>query len=318
MTARERQARGDPLRRGDEVRHHALVLAGVPVPGAAEPGLDLVGHEDDARSPAPVGERRKESVRRDDEAALAEDRLDDERGHVRGPHLDLDLVDRAARRLGARHPRGVAEGVRHRHTVDLGRERPEALFVRHHLGGHRHREVRPPVVGVVEDDDGRPAGRDAGDLHRVLDCLGSGVEKRRRLVVIAGGERVQLLADCDVRLVGRDHEAGVGERGNLLRHRRDDLGRGVANAGDGDPGAEVDEAVAVQVLDDRPGGARDVGRERGRDPGRDGAPAPGVEGARARTRQLGPDLATLGHTFSRRMLAVFHSPSLLLFAYSPM
>ena len=56
-----------------------------------------------------------------DEAALALDRLDDDRGHVVGADLLVDQVDRPRRRLvGARSGAvGPAERVGHRHPVDL-------------------------------------------------------------------------------------------------------------------------------------------------------------------------------------------------------
>ena len=103
---------------------------------------------------APLEERGQEPGRRLDEAALALDGLDDERGEVLGADLLLDLVDRAG---GGRSPStvlAVAERVGQRRAVDLGGERAEAVLVRHVLGGQRHREVGAAVVGVVERDDG--------------------------------------------------------------------------------------------------------------------------------------------------------------------
>ena len=58
----------------------------------------------------PVGERRQEAVGRDDEAALALDRLDDDRGQVLGADLLLDLQDGAARGLGAARGRRRGTG----------------------------------------------------------------------------------------------------------------------------------------------------------------------------------------------------------------
>jgi ParB family chromosome partitioning protein len=51
---RERQAAGHALGDRDEVRYDALVLAGEPCAGAAHPGLDLVGDEDDPVVGAPL------------------------------------------------------------------------------------------------------------------------------------------------------------------------------------------------------------------------------------------------------------------------
>ena len=114
-----------------------------------------------------------------------------------------------------------AQRVRHRHPVDLVGERAEPVLVRHVLGGQRHREVGAAVVGVVEDDDGLPAGGVPGDLDRVLHGLGAGVEQRRALVVRAGRQPAEFLADLDVALVRRDHEAGMGEPRHLLGDPRD-------------------------------------------------------------------------------------------------
>ncbi len=208
--------------------HDALVLAGEPVAGAAEPGLDLVGDEQDAVGPAPLGDLGQEAGRRDDEAALALDRLDEHRGGVRladlGVHQGHELLERlvgAVLRTGR-----PAERVGHRHPVDLAGERAEAVLVRHVLRRQRHRQVGASVVGVVEGDDRLPAGGVPGDLDRVLDRLGAGVEQRRALLVGARRQLVQLLGDRDVPLVRRDHEAGVGERRHLLLDgRRPPAGR---------------------------------------------------------------------------------------------
>ena len=132
------------------------------------------------------------------------------------PTCFSSYVDRAGRGVGA--GQSVAEGVGHRRAVDLAGERPEAVLVGHVLGRHRHREVGPAVVGVVEDRHRVAAGRHAGDLDGVLDRLGAGVEERGLLGVLARGQLGELLADVDVAVVRRDHEAGVGEGGDLLLH----------------------------------------------------------------------------------------------------
>ena len=72
--------------------------------------------------------------------------------------------------------------------------------------------------------------------------------------MVARRQLGQLLADLDVALVRRDHEAGVRERRHLLLHARDDPRRGVADADDGDARAEVDQRVAVDVDEDAAAG----------------------------------------------------------------
>ena len=166
----QRHAGGDPLGRGDQVGHHALVVAGEPRAGAAEARLDLIGDEHDAVGGRPLAQRREEAWRGNDEAALALDRLDQDGGQVLGPDLHLDLADHIGCRLGAAAA-AVAERVGHRHPVDLGCEGSEAVLVRHVLGRERHGQVGAPVVGVVEGDHGGAACGEACDLDGVLDGL---------------------------------------------------------------------------------------------------------------------------------------------------
>ena len=143
------------------------------------------------------------------------------------------------------------------------------------------------MVGVVEDDDRVAAGVVAGDLDGVLDGLGAGVEERGPLLVVARGQLGELLADLDVLLVGRDHEAGVGEVGDLSLHRLDHPRRGVADRGDGDARAEVDQLVAVDVAQDAAAGLLDVDRQRRADAGRDRGDLAGLQRLRARAGDLG-------------------------------
>ena len=123
------------------------------------------------------------------------------------------------------------------------------------------------MVGVVEGDDRVPAGGHPGDLDRVLHRLGAGVEQRRALLVIVPGvSSLSFSATVDVLLVRRDHEAGVGEVGDLGLHAFDHPRRGVADRGHGDARAEVDQLVVVDVEDDPAAGLLDVHRQRGADP----------------------------------------------------
>ena len=117
------------------------------------------------------------------------------------------------------------------------------------------------MVGVVEDDDGLPPRGAAGDLDRVLHGLRARVEQDRPLLVVARRHPVQGLAHVHVGLVRVDHEAGVREAAHLLCGPLHDAGVGVADVGHRDAGAEVDEGVAVDVLDDAAAGALDVDRQ---------------------------------------------------------
>src|SRR5690606_22112846 len=80
-------------------------------------------------------------------------------------------------------------------------------------------------------------------------------------LVVAGGDPVERLAHVHVPLVGVDHEAGVGEAGELFAGAGHHPGVGVTHVGDGDTGTEVDEPVAVHVFNDAAAGPHHVDRQ---------------------------------------------------------
>ena len=84
----------------------------------------------------------------------------------------------------------------------------------------------------------------------------------------------------------------------LGRGRHDAL-LGVADGGDADAGAEVDEPVAVDVDEDRAVRALDVDGQRGGDAGGDDLRSSRVQLLRLRTGDGGHDLALLGHGVDR-------------------
>ena len=257
---RQWQTVGDALGRHDQIGLDTFVLTGEHRPGAGETALHLIGDEDHVVFGAPGAQRGKESRCRHDESAFALDGFDDDGRQV--GRADL-LVDHRQRPLGGELPVGapflvdqaVPVGVGHRRAVDLRRERAETALVGHRLGGQAHREVGPSVVRVVERHHRAASGVGACDLDGVLDCLSAGVEQRGALLARPRGESVEVLGDGDVLLVGSDHEAGVGEVGYLFANRVHHSGRGVADRGDCDTRAQVDEPVAVDVLDDAAGRA---------------------------------------------------------------
>ena len=103
------------------------------------------------------------------------------------------------------------------------------------------------MEAALERDHRGAAGEAARELDRVLDRLRAGVEERR---LRRSGERQSLqqpLRQLDVRLVRDDREVGVGEAGELLLGRGDDLRMRVADVQAADAAREVDERVAVDV-----------------------------------------------------------------------
>ena len=69
----------DALGHDEDVRLDVPVLDREQLAGPPEPGLDLVGDQQDPVLAGDLAEARQEGRRRDDVAALAEDRLDDDR-----------------------------------------------------------------------------------------------------------------------------------------------------------------------------------------------------------------------------------------------
>ena len=231
VTPGQRHAAGDALGRGHQVGDDALVLAGEPVPGPAEPGLDLVGHEQGAVRRAPPAQCREE--------ARARGRRSPPSPWIGSTSTQATFAaptwvstSSSARRAASSPvmPAGSRNGYDIGHPVDLAGEGPEPVLVGHRLGRQRHGQVGAPVIRVVEDDDGLAPRGVAGHLDGVLDRLGPGVEQRALLVVVARGQRVELLAHGHVPLVGRDHEAGVGEPADLIAHGLDHRRLRVAHA----------------------------------------------------------------------------------------
>jgi hypothetical protein len=150
------------------------------------------------------------------------------------------------------------------------------------------------VIGVVERGDGLLPGMGAGDLDGVLDRFRSGVEQRRALFVVARGQPVERLGHGHIALVGRDHEAGVGELLDLGLDRVDHTRSAVADRSDCDAGAEVDQAVAVGVDDDAATGPHTEHRHRRADAGGDRGYLTRHQLLRTRSGNCGHEVTALG------------------------
>ena len=268
------------------------MLDGEETAGAAEARLNLVGDEHDPVLVADAPHSGDELGRRDDEAALSLNGLEDDRGDV----LRCD-----AGREGALEGRqGVLDrhapiGVRERHPVDLGREGAEPGLVRAHLRGEGEREQRPAVERALERDHSGALRIGAGELDRVLDRLGAGVEERGLDRPGDRDERRQPLRHGDVRLVRDDREVGVAEALELLVRGGDDVGVAVADVQAADAAGEVDEDVAVDVGQAHAPGRIGDDREGDRQRARDGAGNPFADLARARARNRGLEIDCAGH-----------------------
>ena len=181
----------------------------------------------------------------------------DDRGEVLGAYLDFDLLDRPGG--GFLAAQAVAQRVGASHAVDLWRERTERLLVRVGFRGQRHCERGATVVGVIECDDGGLARSGAGDLDGVLNGFCTRVQQYGAGWARDRGELVEFFSNLNIRLVWGHHEARVGEVRDRFLDRGHDLRVRCTHGGHGDAGAEVDEAVTVNVFDDAAVGADSVG-----------------------------------------------------------
>ena len=196
------------------------MLAGEPVAGAAEPGLDLVGDEQDAvlaRTTRPPGPGTRAPARRTRPRPGSARRAPRRSSSSPTWACTWEANVSNASSAHALRPGRPAERVGHRHPVDLAGERAEAVLVRHVLRRQRHRQVRPAVVGVVE----RPRPPAARSRCRAIFTAFSTasapeLNSADRFSCVAGRQLVELLGDRDVALVRRHHEAGVREIGDLL------------------------------------------------------------------------------------------------------
>src|SRR5438552_9754915 len=84
------------------------------------------------------------------------------------------------------------------------------------------------MKGGLEGGEPSSLRREAGDLHRVLDGLRAGVQEDR-LRQARRGDLRHPLRQVEVRSVGRDHEADVGEPVQLILRGADHRGRPVPN-----------------------------------------------------------------------------------------
>ena len=182
----------------------------------------------------------EEAVLGDDVAALALDRLDDDRRDLVGGHqlVEQDLVE----------PAQVLDPAERR-VVDAGQQRAEAGVVLGLRRGQRYRPVRPAVERAEEGDDVRPLRGVPGQLDRRLDDLGAGVAQVGPDASLDRGDPAELAADLRVDRQVEVRRGEVDQLRGLLLDRRHDLRVGVARRVDRDARREVEEQVAVDVLD---------------------------------------------------------------------
>ena len=142
------------------------------------------------------------------------------------------------------------------------------------------------MEGVFEADDGRAARVGAGDLDRVLHGFGASVHEDGLLAEIAGDQPIELFRQLDVVRIGDHAKTGVKKSVRLIADGRNHLRGAVAYVDAADAAGEIQQAIAVDVLDDCAFGMRGKNGRGGRNSSGNGSHAPPREipGARAGDR----------------------------------
>src|SRR5699024_8813909 len=104
------------------------------------------------------------------------------------------------------------------------------------------------VVGIIECGDGLFAGVGTGNFDGVLHGLSARVQQHGASLTRDGDDFIELLGQFSVGLVRGDHKAGVGEVFDLCFDGLDNFRMRGTNCGDGDSGAQIDQAVAINVF----------------------------------------------------------------------
>ncbi len=223
------------------------MLDGEEPSGAPEAGLDLVGGEEDAVLLGDLAEARQERPRRHDVAALPDDRLHDDEGHLVG--LD-DLVEEQVQALLPVAGAGVGAVRATRGPVAVGevglvggaRQGLERGAVGGLRRGERHRLRGAPVEAVAEADDGAPPRGRTGELDRGLHGLRAGVGQEG-LPRTAGQQLREAFVEEQAGLVVDDVLLAVEELGGLPCDGRCHARVSVAGVGDTDAGGVVEVAL---------------------------------------------------------------------------
>ncbi len=254
MCIRDRAQPAERLGCDDDVGFDAVLLEGEPRPGAPAAGLDLVHDQRDVQRPGQLAQAADELGVGRYHPALALDQFEQDGGRERDAAVRVGermlqvarAVDGAGRPL---QPERAAVAVGVREEVHSGHPAPDGglLFDQ---SGHGEGGERAAVEAALEADhllaaggrlaqlqgrlDGVRSGRAAEvDLRAVAHRLGEHPERQLGELVLDRGGEVQAV-DQLVELAVRG-----GER----------LGRVVAEREHPGPGEEVEEDVAVEVLD---------------------------------------------------------------------
>ncbi len=258
----ERHARRDALRHRDHIRPDAGVLDREHLAGAPHPGLDFVGDEEDAMLLRDRAQALHELVGRHDVAALALNRLHDDRRDLVGRHqVQEDLLfEILEARRGAASRRGTERRailVRVRRVIDARHHRAEAAPLNRLARGERQGAERASMEAAEKCDDVLSLHGVPRELDARFDRFRPRVSEERPHASVNRHGRRDLLRQAHLELVVKVGPRHVQELLRLIGNRLHDVRVRMSGRGHGDARGAVQKDVAVHVLDHRAAAALD-------------------------------------------------------------
>src|SRR5271166_7056060 len=179
----------------------------------AEAGLHFIRNKDNAMPAADLGQGGQKSGGRDDEAAFAEHRFDDDRcDGIGGDHATENAVEQLLHLLVTHRGATAQARIRRyseRNAINVGQEWPKALFVRMGLAGESEAKHGAPVESIFDAQHRRAADVSARNLYRVLDSLSAAIHEKGLLREVAGRQMIELLGQFNIAFVSGDRKAEV-------------------------------------------------------------------------------------------------------------
>ena len=246
--------------------------------------MHFISDKNNPAIPAYLRQRRKKSSRGHDEATFPEHRLNHNRCHrLRGHHAAERLIEEFIY-LPCRHRSAIGQpgicGHTKRNAVNIRQEGTETLLVRMSLAGKRQAHHGATVKTIFHREHRGTAGKRAGNLHRVLHCFRAAIHQKSLLGEVAGRELVELFRHRNIAFIPSDLEAEMEKGVQLSTQSAQHPWIAMANVSAANSAAQVNEAVAVNILEHRAFSVTDKQRGGSVDPARDGLRPPCRQSAR--------------------------------------
>ena len=295
----QRQPRCQPLGGTHDVGLDAPVVDGPHLARAADARLHFVG---DVQNAMPFGQRLKLAVilgRGHDVAPFSLNRFDDDRcdflGGDRGlEQFFLEIGDAFDPASAVREVARAAITIAVTDVRHFGKQRLEPAALSHFAGGEREGPHRASVKGAVESNDMLPASVITGEFNGRFDRLGPRIGEQHPLGRFPGSDLAQLFCQIAQRRIIKIGPADMDQFGGLVLNGLHHTRMAVPGRADGDSGGEVEEQVAIHVLEHQAVAAFDGQRIRPRVRRRDELFVDGDQFERDRSRGGSSDVRRCG------------------------